>query len=185
MAAAVLVSLPAWAADVSFFGTLSRSNPPPGPGGRCAPALTIINDNVGSNSSTGLSNLGAFLNTASACLIPPLPTTTYDGVWLFDFAGGDSLYGTGSSEVGLTATPGVFSIHGYFAVTGGSGSMLNATGAFEEFGTLDRRGAMALADGEFRGMLNLPAVPEPSNWALLLGGLVAVGAAARRRSDRL
>jgi hypothetical protein len=39
----------------------------------------------------------------------------------------------------------------------------------------------AFTGGEIRGFLSTPAIPEPSTYALMLGGLAAVGLAARRR----
>jgi hypothetical protein len=41
--------------------------------------------------------------------------------------------------------------------------------------------AAAAGTGAGWGAVSLPAVPEPSTWALLIGGLAVVGAAVRRR----
>jgi PEP-CTERM motif len=181
LTATLAASLPAAAASVAFDGSLFRSNPPAGSGGRCAPAMTVINDPI-AHTSTGTSTLGSFLNWSSACIVPPPPTTTYDGVFHFDFGGGHTLDGTTYSNVTLGTTPGLFVINGFFNVTEGTGKFLGASGAFEEIGTLDfRTPGVAVAAGDFRGTLNLAPVPEPAAWALMLGGLCAVGALTRQR----
>lgn len=181
LAATLAVSLPAAAASVAFDGSLFRSNPPAGPGGRCAPAMTVINDPV-AYTSTGTSTLGSFLNWSSACIVLPPPTSTYDGVFHFDFGGGHTLDGTTYSSVTPSGTPGLFAINGFFTVTEGTGKFLGASGAFEELGTLDfRTPGVAVAIGDFHGTLTLAPVPEPATWALTVGGLCAVGALTRRR----
>lgn len=178
--ASLAASLPAAAVTVPFEGSLFRSNPPAGPGGRCDPALTVINDPI-AHTSTGTSTLGSFLNWASACLMPPLPTNTYDGLFHFDFGNGDTLDGTSYSSLSLSGTPGVFVITGFFTVTSGTGLFLGASGAFQELGTLDlRTPGVAVAVGNFQGTLNLAPIPEPASWLLTAAGLLALPAAVRR-----
>jgi hypothetical protein len=175
-----LTGLTAAADIVSFVGTLTRSNPPSGPGGRCAPAFTIVNDPI-LYTSTGTSNLGSFLNTASACMVPPPPTVSYDGIWRFDYADGSSLYGTSGSILTASGIPEVLNIDGSFVVTGGTGRFLGATGEFRELGTLDRRDpSVAIALGSFEGTLDITPVPEPAGWALSLAGLALLAALKRR-----
>jgi hypothetical protein len=143
--------------------------------------MTVINDPVG-YTSTGTSSLGSFLNWASACIVLPPPTTTYDGVFHFDFGSGDTLDGTNYSNLTLSGTRGLLVINGFFSVTEGTGKFLNASGAFEETGTLDfRTPGVAVAIGDFHGTLNLAPVPEPTTWALMLAGVAALGAMARRQ----
>ena len=169
------------ARTVVFDGSLYRSNPGPAPGLRCAPKLTITNNNVGGNVATGTSTLGNFLETATACIVPPLPTTTTDGLFSFDFGNG-SIYGTTSSLLTFSATPFVFNIAGHFDVTGGTGRYYGIIGSFDEIGTLDRTGPLAVAVGTFTGTLS---VAEPLGGGLLLGGLLGMGLAVRRRRGRV
>ncbi len=170
------------AKPLAFTGTLSRSNPGAAPGGRCAPALTVYNNNVGTNVATGTSNFGNFLEDASQCLPVLPPTIAYDGQWRFDFTKG-SLFGPYSAIVGLTGTPGVFSILGTFTIAGGTGFFGGATGTITENGTLDRRGlpAVALAEGTLTGLIN---VPEPATVALMAAGMGGLALAKRRQRSR-
>ncbi len=178
-ALALMASSAAEANIIAFTGTLHRVNPGPAPALRCAPKLTITNNNLGTNIATGTSSLGGFLETASACIQPPLPTTTTDGLFSFDFGGHNTIFGTGSSVLTFSATPLVFNIAGHFDVTGGTGRYLGVTGSFDEIGTLDRNIPTAtVADGRFAGTLD---VPEPLGSGLLFSGLVVLGLASHRR----
>lgn len=159
----------AQAAPIAISGTISRSNPGALPGERCAPALTVINNNLGSNYALGTSNLGAFTVDASACIRFPVPTRTFDGVWTWTFARG-TLFGTTFSDVTPTATPGILAIEGVYTITGGTGYFGGATGTITERGTLDRSALpIAVAVGDFTGLVD---VPEPAAAGVLgLGGL--------------
>jgi hypothetical protein len=130
----------------------------------------------------GTSNFGSFLNTASECLTPPLPTTTFDGVFLFDFQNGDALFGTRSSHVTLSGTPGLFNFDADSVVLGGTGRFSGAKGMFEEIGTLDARTpGTSVAIGDFQGTLTAAAIPEPASWAFMVAGIGAMGLVVRRR----
>jgi hypothetical protein len=179
LAAAVLASLPAAAAPVAFSGSISRVNPGPQPGLRCAPALTIVNGNSGGSSAGGTSNIGAFSYEGTQCIVPP-PTGTFNGLWTMDFGGGVTLKGTNSSVLTL-ASPGIFNIAVNYLVTGGTGRFGRATGSFDETGTLDRRDlSRTVALGDFAG-----TIQTPTPGGLAFGGLVlgaGMLAARRRRS---
>ena len=177
IALAAIAGTAANARTFTFDGSLYRSNPGPTPGLRCAPKLTIVNNNVGTNIATGTSTIGDFLETATACIVPPLPTTTTDGLFSFDFGDG-TIYGTTSSLLTFSATPLVFNIAGHFDVTGGTGRYYGFAGSFDETGTLDRTGPLAVAIGTFTGTLS---VAEPLGGGLLLGGLLGLGLAVRKK----
>ena len=94
VAAAGLVS--AWsssAAVIDLDGTIYISGGSASPVGRCAPAITITNENV----TTTLSNLGNFVFNMSECIYPPPPTTTFDG--LFVVTGGSGDFAGASGEL--------------------------------------------------------------------------------------
>ena len=63
-------------------------------------------------------------------------------------------------------------------VTGGTGRFLDATGTVTLTDTVTL-GPQARAAGTFQGLLNLPAVPEPATWAMMIGGFGMVGGAMR------
>ena len=178
VAAAGLVSaLPAAAAVIDLDGTVYLSGGGATPSGRCAPAWTITNENV----TTTMSNLGSFVFNMSECINPPPPTSTFDGLFRFDFAGG-SVWGTTYSDLTATATPAVFNIDGQFVVTGGSGDFLGATGVLSKRGQLDRRDFPPDATALLTFVGSVVVVPEPGTYALMLGGLGVVGLVVRRRT---
>lgn len=158
-------------ATVYFFGAGAT------PGGRCAPAMTVNNQNV----TRTHSNYGPFVLNLSECLTPPPPTTTYDGRFSFEFSNG-SMVGTSYSIISSTALPGIFNLDGEYMVTDGTGAFDGATGVLVSRGQLDRR----LFPGQATALLTLVGsvnvVPEPATWGLLLAGLGVVGFAARRAS---
>lgn len=187
--ALALAPAAAQARALSFTGSLDRSNPPSGFTGRCAPAAaTVINNNIAPNFSTGTSNLGSFLNTASACINLPLTPPgrdTFDGEFTFDFGSGDTLFGTNFSYVRTTLTPRLLTIQGFFTVTGGTGRYSDASGSFEENGTLDFRTAgLALAKGNFTGTINTPAPGMAALFGLGAAGLALRLNRAPRRNRR-
>ena len=184
-----LSAVPANAAAVGFSGTQSYINVlnPPG-AGRCAPNTTV-DIRPGNLSSTGTSNLGAFMSTQSHCLLGQAPPASiYDGNFSFAFDAGDTLIGTYTGLIGFSGTPGLdFDLVEDFIVTGGTGRFLNAAGTFTLAGSLVRYenpagpGFVADFTGRFDGMLDLAAVPEPATWGMMLLGFGAVGWTTRRR----
>ncbi|MFT3820532.1 MAG: PEP-CTERM sorting domain-containing protein [Rubrivivax sp.] len=171
-------ALPAAAAAVDFHGTLMAVNPLPGSTPTCA-ALVINKNEPPLYQAQGTSNLGSFVNNLSHCLVPH-----EDGVFSFDFGGGDSLYGSYDSIGDLSQTPSPFS--GSYLVTGGTGSYLGWTGTVSSNGFVERDlvEGVARMTAVFDGTLVPAAVPEPAGSALVLAGLGAVAGVARRRRRR-
>lgn len=191
LAATVLTAaLPLTTADAATFaftGARENVNPvnPPRTG-RCAltyvSTMTIVPGDI---SSTGSSNFGAFTATMSHCNVTPPPTALVDGVFAFDFAAGDGLFGVYTGSIGLGGTTCVFTAIQNMTFTGGTGRFLGATGLLDDVGTL--RGGnvggrpVGIFEGAVRGALNLPAGPEPATWMTMILGFGAIGAALRRR----
>ncbi len=185
LAAGLAQAAPVAALTTVFEGSLTNTNPPAAAGGRCAPALTV---NIGPDLgiAAGTSNLGAFVPTNSHCIVPPLPTTYFDGRFSFDFSGGDILLGTYSGTLSATDQPGAFANLQSFVVTGGTGRFANATGGFTGIGSVVfAPGAPPFSFETLSGTLEISAVPEPAGWTLLIGGFAAVGYALRRSRTSL
>jgi hypothetical protein len=188
LAATLLAAVPASAAIVAFNGTRQNVNflSPPGTG-RCAPLNTVTITPTGPSSS-GTSNFGDFVLTNSHCIAGP-PTVDIpvrdvtDGEFLWDFAAGDSLFGTYTGQVALNE--GVVTGTEWMTVLGGTGRFLNATGLIQSVGVLSfgQVGGqpVGIFNGTLSGELNAPAIPEPGSWAMLIAGFGLVGAVARRR----
>lgn len=66
-------------------------------------------------------------------------------------------------------------------VTGGTGRFTGASGTIQGQGTLDLRVPRPLSNLALSGTLDLPALPEPESWALMLGGFALSGTVLRRR----
>ncbi|WP_372781140.1 PEPxxWA-CTERM sorting domain-containing protein [Phenylobacterium sp.] len=185
-AAAVGFAAPSLAAVVLFSGTQSNVNFPASPAGRCASSGAFtVTIQPGSVSSSGTSNLGAFDAIESHCIVPPLPAPYTLGQFDYEFGGGDSLIGTYDGALTATATPGLFNNVQNFVVTGGTGRFAGASGAFTGNGTVQFGPTTASSVITFDTHLNLPGVPEPGTWALMVGGFGMLGAglrSARRRA---
>lgn len=186
--AAVLSSASVSAGTVILTGSRANVNTinPPGTG-RCAP-LNTVNIAPGAISSSGTSNLGAFASTQSHCIAGP-PNAgnpvrqTTDGVFTYNFAQGDSFFGTysGTATFANGAVTGVENL----IVAGGTGRFLNATGTVVSTGKLSfgmvNGAPVGIFNGTIEGVLNAPAIPEPTSWAMMIGGFGMLGAAARHR----
>ena len=179
-AAGLLSALPSEAKVIDMDGTIYLSGGSASPVGRCAPAVTITNENI----TPRLSNLGSFVFNMSECIYPPPPTTTFDGLFSMDFAGG-SVWGTTFSVLTESGTPYVFNIDGLFVVKGGSGDFAGATGELTKRGQLDRRHFPPVATALLTFVGSVAVVPEPETYALMLTGLAAVAFVVRRRRDAL
>jgi hypothetical protein len=160
---------------VTFAGSRYEKAPAASPGGRCAPALTlIINSSVGV--ATGTSNLGAFTVDENACFIAPFPISITDGVFTFTFDDGDTLTGTFSGIATRVNIPTghLLTINQDYIITGGTGSFIDATGNISETGTGMSTGIYAINNYTFDGTITAPdlrATPEPATLALLSTGL--------------
>ncbi|WP_293901267.1 PEPxxWA-CTERM sorting domain-containing protein [Phenylobacterium sp.] len=180
VALALTAASPAAATTYAFTGTSTNDTPPPTPSALCAAGEVRIAFSPANSTAAGTSNFGAFGPSLAHCLSLP-PSSYSGGVFDFAFAAGDDLSGSYSGFFSPTATPGVLNNTVNFVVTGGTGRFLGATGAFQSIGTLDRRVPRPLNTGTFSGSLNLPAVPEPATWAMMILGFGLTGTAMRRR----
>lgn len=181
--AALAGSVPAGAFVFNLSGVRENVNPLAPLGvGRCGPGRSTVTITPGSLSSTGTSNAGAFTSTQSHCITPPVPAPFDSGQFTYSFAAGDQISGTYSGALSLSATPGIFNAVENLVVTGGTGRFLNATGTITTNGTLQfLNGNGVYVGSSLVGRLDIPSVPEPATWALMIGGFGLAGAAMRRR----
>lgn len=188
LGAALIGAAPAQAWTFAISGTRANVNPITPTGvGRCGPGLRTVTIAPGALSSTGTSNAGAFTSTQSHCIVPPppLPQDITDGEFTWSFEDGSTIFGTYTGQIFATATPGVIGNTVVSLVTGGTGLFLNATGTIEATGTLtfgfiEGIGQVGNATETFSGRLDIPAIPEPSNWAMMIAGFGLAGGVARR-----
>lgn len=170
------------AATLNLDGQYEVTNPVAAAVGRCAPGGRTVVFGPGNKYAAGSSNLGAFTPAGSHCIKPPLPAPYDSGIITLSFTVGDTLDATYSGALTASGTPGLFDNVQNFVVSGGTGRFLGASGAFTGLGTVDMLGnGYADAKETISGTLNLPAVPEPAAWALMLLGFGTIGAAARSR----
>ena len=179
-AAALALAAPAYPATVAFSGTQTNDTPPPGPSPLCGVGRLLISFNPGNAISTGQSNFGAFASSQQHCLTPP--GTYDDGVFDYAFEAGDMFFGTYSGMLSPSEVEGVLNNAIELVVTGGTGRFLGATGVINGVGTLDRRVPRTVSELTLSGTLDLPAVPEPATWGMMILGLGGVGAALRLRT---
>lgn len=180
VAAVIPIAAPALAATRIFTGTQMNDTPPPMPSPLCAPGQLRIAFTPETAISTGSSNFGTFASSQAHCLTPP-PTVYDNGMWDYAFEAGDRLVGTYSGFFTPTGVPNVLDNTIELTVTGGTGRFLGATGVIHGVGPLDRRLARPVSTLTLNGVLNLPAVPEPTSWAMLIAGFGLVGRALRQR----
>lgn len=106
-----------------------------------------------------------------------IDTTTglLNGTFIMTFANSDML--SGSLFEDLSAAPGGMGpFTQIFTITGGTGQFAGATGSASGGGI---SGATATVSGS--GTLNAPAIaPEPASFALIIGGLLVIGASRKR-----
>lgn len=178
------LTTPANAAPVLFNATAMNVDAPGPQSARCGSRFTVNIGNGPNSSATGSSNLGTFTTTQSHCIQLP-PPVAYDlGQFLFAFASGDTLFGTYSGVLTFNA-PGIFNLFQTNIVTGGTGLFAGATGMFTGIGTVSFVGGTPSSQQAYAGTLDLPAVPEPASWMMIIAGFGLVGAALRRREPEL
>ncbi len=177
LAATALGALPAVAATIlPFTGSFTEGGGSgPQPGGRCAPAATITWDPL-LYPADYTSNYGDFTRSGDECVVPPQPTTSYDGTFTMDFGGGTTLFGTRWSQGFATATPFVFDLLGHWTITGGTGLFANAIGGIiTETATLSPPFALDIYAGTLDGFIATPAPAMLALFGLSLAGLAAAG----------
>lgn len=146
------------------------------PNAGCAPI-----PNRGVATGSGSSNFGSFSYSHTVCTQGATGPVT--GSFLVDF-GVDELLGTLNGSSVATATAGIFDQTFLFLITGGNGRFDGATGSFNSIGTVDARTRPSQLSFTFGGLVNVPPVPEPSTWAMMLVGFGAIGVGLRRRRAR-
>lgn len=183
------MAAPAEAVSVIFTGSRNNVDAPGLPAERCGTRTTTsVRHDPPTATSFGFSNFGNFTPTLSHCIQLPLsrtgPTPFDLGEFLFEFASGDTLFGTYSGSLSPLA-PGQFSVSQTHIVTGGTGFFADATGSFDSSGTLSFLTGRPVVSQTFSGVLNVAAVPEPATWAMMIFGFGVVGGAIRSRRRRL
>ncbi|WP_240782133.1 PEPxxWA-CTERM sorting domain-containing protein [Qipengyuania sediminis] len=176
-------AMPAAAAVVLFNGSRENVDAPGPAAARCGTrATTNVRNIPPTATSSGVSNLGTFTPTLSHCIQLPLsaavPTPFDLGEFSFDFGGGNVLFGTYSGLLTFLS-PGVYAVAQTHLVSGGTGIFANASGNFGSGGTFSFIGGRPTVSQRFAGALQLPAIPEPATWGMLILGFGAVGGAMR------
>jgi hypothetical protein len=190
LAAALLATASiANATIVDFSGTRQNVDAPGVAAARCgALTTTSVRNEPPTATSSGLSNFGAFTPTLSHCIQLPLSTSASTpftlGQFDFDFGTGNSLFGSYDGSLSSTG-PGLFAVVQTHNVTGGTGIFAGATGSFNSSGTLSFLTGRPVVQQSFAGLLNIPAVPEPRSWAMMIIGFGMVGSALRFRRGKL
>jgi hypothetical protein len=160
---------------ITFTGSVNASNnPAPVPDiGRCgAPPNLLVNLSLG----TGTSNLGPFTQTLSHCT-NVITGNISNGLFTFDFGGGNTFFGTIVGAITLPPIGGVAPFAETFTLTGGTGLFAGASGILIASGTVNF--ITASSHHDFNGTIN--TIPEPTTLFLLCTGLAGLGAAVRKR----
>ena len=122
---------------------------------------------------SGTSTFGSFNYSHITCTAGG--TGGVQGTSIFDF-GADQFTASLLGTAAATSTPGIFNLFLAYDITGGTGRFANATGSFNDVGTVNVQGGPPS-----RLSFTFSAVPEPQTWEMMLLGFAAVGLAARRQ----
>jgi hypothetical protein len=168
------------AATMEFFGSRdtfggSPAAPNPTRCGTPAPPNLFLDLPAG----PGISNLGAFSHKDSHC-INVLTGNIFNGLFEWDFGGGDTIFGTFLGTIMLPPVNGVASFVETFTLTGGTGQYLDSTGGFLATGSVMFQTNSSHLD--FRGLIN--TVPEPATMTLLMLAVAALAVGRRGRIRR-
>ena len=189
LAALVLAALSLAAPAVSeaavriIGGVRANVNPLSPPDvGRCGVGFRTVLIAPGAILSTGsLAGLGDFGSTQSHCVGLTFPTPITSGIFTYDFQAGDQFFGTYTGSAAFDPTIGAVRAIENLLVTGGTGRFLGATGSLSTTGALRLANGNANYSGVVSGRLDMPAVPEPATWAMMILGFGAAGSMIRRR----
>lgn len=184
LAAALSLSGPAQAANIVFSGTRNNVDTPGTPSARCGTRFTAsIRNDPPNATASGTSNFGSFTPTMSHCITLPLSTTMTNifdlGAFVFQFGNG-TIFGTYEGTIDFVS-PGVFNIAQAHIVTGGTGFFDGTTGNFKSSGLLTFPMGRPTIAQRFEGVLDVPGVPEPATWGMLILGFGVIGSAMRSR----
>jgi hypothetical protein len=165
------------AATLEFFGSRDTfGGPPPAPNptrcGTPAPPNLFLDLPAG----PGISNLGAFSHKDSHC-IDVATGNIFNGLFDWDFGGGNTIFGTFLGTITLPPVNGVASFIETFTLTGGTGQYLNSAGGFLANGAVMFQTDSSHLD--FRGLIT--TVPEPATMTLLMLGIAALVVGRRGR----
>ncbi len=163
---------------ITFIGSLDSVNvPPPAPDiGRCgaAPPNLLV-----TLPGTGTSNVGSFTATDSHC-VNVATGEVFDGLFAWDFGGGNTFFGTFLGTNAPLPTPGMLAFSETFTLTGGTGLFTGASGSLIATGTVAfNPNGTSNAHADFNGTIT--TVPEPATMILLGTGLAGIAAKVRKR----
>lgn len=178
LAATIGFAAAAPAASIMFTGSATNTNGPPQADPACAPLLRI---SFGPAGTQGTSNLGAFTYSQAHCTTGG-PGPYSGGQFTYSFGGGDTLFGTYSGLASPSGTMGLLNNSIDLVVTGGTGRFLGGTGTITGTGTVDFRQGAPRQTLSLSGALDLPGIPEPASWALMIAGFGLAGRSLRRRA---
>jgi hypothetical protein len=180
LAISTTLSLSAFAAQAAtmiFTGSATNIGSAPVPDAGCAPLAKV---SFGPVNTSGLSNPGNFTYTQTHCSTGG-PGPYSGGIFEYFFAQGDELEGTYSGLAALSGTPGLLNNTINLIVTGGTGRFLGGSGFITGVGTVDFRHGAPVQQLSLNGELNLPAIPEPASWIMMVMGFGGLGVILRSR----